>query len=252
MAPVYVILAPESLAGIYATWPEVASRIKGVLGVKHQKAVSRDAAERLLAGTPETIEEGTHAFIDGNHLGGVGVVLVHRRTNGSTTTKEISSTVMAIYPEGIGLDDGRVVTAEEALGTIRNIAAELAAADLALASVRPGTALTLVFDYEGVGAWLEGRWKTKDPIVRALVGGMRHRIVRRSLRVTYRHQRGHQGDRLGLNEFIQLNRRADALATSGSLAPVVAQIQDDLAACLRCKTPEMACATCPSGVPSRT
>lgn len=218
MASVYVILAPESIARLYATWPEVEARVRGVPGSKHQKALSREEALQLLAGTPRAIEEGTYAF-DGNHLGGVGVVLVHRRADGTTRTKEIGRRVADIYPEGIRLDDGETVSAEEALGTLRNIAAELAAADLACASMHPGTALGLVFDYRGIGAWLEGRWKTKDPIVRALVAGIHERIAERALRVTYQHQRGHQGDGLGLNEFVQFNRRADALARDNGSAP---------------------------------
>ena len=92
---------------------------------------------------------------------------------------------------GIGLLSS-MKAINDALGRLRNILAELAALYLALTLVPENAAVTVVHDYEGVGAWMEGRWKAKDPVVAAVVAACRALIERRRLRVGYRHQRGHR------------------------------------------------------------
>jgi viroplasmin and RNaseH domain-containing protein len=213
MPPVYVILAPEPIKGICTTWDECRAKVTGVSGATFQKVLSRDAAQAVLDGTPDRIPPGIFAFVDGNHRGGVGVVLVHRTTEGETTRKEISTTLMEVFPEGLTLEDGRHLSADEALAAIRNIACELAAAYVAVQRVQPNTRLTIVHDYEGVEAWLMGRWRVRDPIVAAIIAQVLDRIQKANLCISFHHQRGHQADRLGVNDWIQENRRADALAT---------------------------------------
>lgn len=213
---VYVVLAPESIQGIYATWPECQARVTGVPGATFQKAPSREAAEAMLAGKTEELPAGTYAFIDGNHLGGIGVVLVHKTADGKESRREIATTLAQVFPQGIYLLNDGPIPAAQALASIRNIATELAACYAALGAVKPGTALTVVHDYEGVGAWLIGRWTIKDPIVRTLVHLIEERIAQGRLEVRFRHQRGHQADRRNLNAWIQENRRADALATQAA------------------------------------
>ena len=213
MPPVYVILAPDTIKGICATWDECHAKVTGVPGATFQKVGSHDAAQAMLDGTPDRMPPGTFAFVDGNHRGGVGVVLVHRTAQGETTRKEISMTLTEVFPDGLALEDGRHLSADEMLAAIRNIACELAAAYVAVQRVQPNTRLTIVHDYEGVGAWLMGRWRVKDPIVAAIVAQVLGRIRKANLRISVQHQRGHQADRLGLSDWVQGNRRADALAT---------------------------------------
>ena len=77
-----------------------------------------------------------------------------------------------------------------ALLRLRNVLAELAALYLALRLVPEGSAVTIVHDYEGVGAWLEGRWKTKDPVVAEVVAACKALAAARRLTLAFRHQRG--------------------------------------------------------------
>lgn len=70
-------------------------------------------------------------------------------------------------------------------------------------------------DFEGIGAWMEGRWKKKDVVVASVIEACHREVEERSLEVSYRHQRGHQSTWAGRDDFAHYNGRADKLATQG-------------------------------------
>jgi ribonuclease HI len=214
---VYVVTEPNRIRGIYATWPACAAAVKGVSGARYQSVGSRAQAEAMLRGEGTALEPGLYAFVDGNHLGGVGVVLVERAAGGEPVVSEaVGMTVREVFT-GAGVPSlvtPRALAA--ALGRLRNVLAELAALHLALRLVPEGAAVTVVHDYEGVGAWLEGRWRTKDPLVAEVVEACRALIAGRRLTVTFRRQRGHAASWAGRDDFAHFNARADALATEAT------------------------------------
>jgi Caulimovirus viroplasmin len=216
---VYVVTHPESIRGIYPTWPECKAAVSGVPGARYQAVASREIAEAMLRGDPVVLPPGTWAFVDGNHMGGIGVVLVEQATDGGEPRllREVATTVYEVFgPASLpSLDARPKITA--ATNRLRNVIAELGGLYGALALVSPGAAVTVVHDYEGVGAWLEGRWKTKDPIVAEIVAACRARIAERGLTVRFRHQRGHQASWAGRDDFAAFNARADRLATEAAL-----------------------------------
>jgi len=214
---VYVVTEPERIRGIYDSWPACAAAVQGVSGARYQAVGSRAQAEAMLRGEGTALEPGLYAFVDGNHLGGVGVVLVERTAAGEPEVLEaLGLTVYQVFA-GAGLPSlaTRPVIAA-ALRRLRNVLAELAALCLALRLVAEGTALTVVHDYEGVGAWLEGRWRAKDPLVAEIVESCRALIGRRRLAVRFRRQRGHAASWAGRDDFAHFNARADALATEAA------------------------------------
>lgn len=221
--PVYVVFAPETIRGIYPTWPACEAKVTGVRGATFQKAPSQAAAEAMLSGETLRLLPGLYVAIDGNHLGGLGCVFSHHGDGVAATTREYATTLAALFPAGIPVSGGPAIPASQALAALRNIAAELGALALALQHAPRGQALTVVHDYEGIGAWMTGRWQAHEPIVRALLAECRRRIDAGNLTVTYRHQRGHQADPLGLNPLVRANQRADALATAAiTSAPAAA------------------------------
>ena len=71
-------------------------------------------------------------------------------------------------------------------------------------------------DYEGLGAWMEGRWRAKDPLVAEVIAACKVLVAGRRLTVRFRHQRGHQSSWAGRDDFAHFNAKADALATEAS------------------------------------
>lgn len=206
----YVVTKPDSARGIYETWAECKALVNRVRGARYQSVESREKAEAML-GDGIVLPAGTYAFTDGNAQGGVGVVIVDG--GGSAPPKEHAVSVAQVFAgQGIaGLETDDDV--EAALEGLHNILAELAGLFLALRLVPPPTELTIVHDYKGIAAWMEGRWKTRNPIVTSVVTACRQLVQDRGLVVTYQHQRGHQSSWAGRDDFAYWNDRADKLAT---------------------------------------
>lgn len=210
----YVVTEPEDRRGIYETWEACKAAVHGVAGARYQSVTSRAEAEALLSGNGVMLAPGLYAFVDGNHKGGIGVVIVRKAADGALAIlREIGTTVHEVFggPGIETLESPEAIAA--ALARIRNVLAELGGLYAALGLVPAGAALTVVHDYEGVAAWITGRWRAKDPIVAQVVAACRRRIAERRLDVSFRHQRGHQSTYAGPNEFAAFNRRADTLAT---------------------------------------
>jgi ribonuclease HI len=213
----YVVTAPEDRRGIYDTWEACRSAVQGVAGARYQAVASREEAEAMLGGNGIVLTPGLYAFVDGNHEGGIGIVIVQKAEGGAASVIGEEATSVHEVFDSAGIDTlGSRAAVGEALARIRNVLAELGGLYAALGRVPAGSTVTIVHDYEGVSAWVTGRWRTKDPTVTAVVAACRGRIAERRLAVTFRQQRAHQSTWAGVNEFAAFNRRADLLATQGA------------------------------------
>lgn len=214
---VYVVTHPESIRGIYETWTACKAAVTGVRGARYQAVTDRARAEAMLRGEGVVLPAGRFAFVDGNHFGGIGIVLVEQGETGPLASQEVATTVYEVFGDaGVPLLDARPkITA--ALDQLRNVIAELGGLYAALTRVPAGTSVTVVHDYAGVGAWMEGRWKAKDPVVADVVAACRALVAERRLTVHFRHQRGHESTFAGRNDFAAYNARADTLATRAAM-----------------------------------
>ncbi len=211
----YVVTEPTSIRGVYNSWEECERAVSGVRGAIYQSVSSRMEAEALLDGKALILPEGVYAFVDGNHLGGVGIVFVKQRRVGPPIVKQLSTSVQTIFEETKPrvLDSPKAI--DEALARLRNVLAEIAGLFKALDHIAPKTELTIVYDYEGVGAWLSDRWKARDQLVAKIISACRHLITQKSLILHFRHQPGHHSSHAGRNDFASYNAMADSLATKG-------------------------------------
>jgi ribonuclease HI len=216
VAKVYVVTAPERIRGVYETWPACEAAVKGVPGARYQAVASRAQAEAMLRGEGTALTPGLYAFVDGNHLGGVGVVLVDASGEAPEVVEELGMTVTQVFAGGAVpplATPGAITTA---LARLRNVLAELAALYLALRLAPECGAVTVVHDYEWVGAWMTGRWKTKDPLVAEVVAACKALAASRRLTLAFQHQRGHQSTWAGRDDLAHFNARADALASDAA------------------------------------
>ncbi|HEX5816119.1 MAG TPA: ribonuclease H family protein [Methylomirabilota bacterium] len=216
MAKVYVVTAPERIRGVYETWPACEAAVKGVPGARYQAVASRAQAEAMLRGEGTALTPGLYAFVDGNHLGGVGVVLVDASGEAPEVVEELGMTVTQVFAGGAVPPLATPGAIASALARLRNVLAELAALYLALRLVPEGSAVTVVHDYEGVGAWMTGRWKTKDPLVAEVVAACKALASSRRLTLAFQHQRGHQSTWAGRDDLAHFNARADTLASDAA------------------------------------
>jgi ribonuclease HI len=191
--------------------------VSGVAGARYQGVSSRAIAEAMLRGEGLQLTPGAYAFVDGNAMGGIGVVWVEQGESGPASVREMATTVYEVFGRaGIpGLETRTKITA--AVNALQNILAELGGLYTALRKAPRSSAVTVVHDYEGVGAWLEGRWKAKNPLVAEVVAACRRLVEAGGLRVAFRHQRGHESTFAGRNDFAKYNARADKLATEAAL-----------------------------------
>ena len=217
--PYFVVTEPESIRGIYDTWDECKSKVDGVAGAKYQKVQDLQQARAMLEGKGVVLGPGLHVFTDGNDKGGVGVVVVWKSEDeGSapTVVTEIATSVGQVFYGGVIPQLGTDEDVQAALAKSRNVLAELGGLYLALWQAPSKGKLTIVHDYEGVSAWLEGRWSAKDPVVKAIVTACRGLVTAKDLELKFIWQRGHTSSWAGRHDLARFNQRADELATRGS------------------------------------
>lgn len=215
----YVVTKPESIRGVYKTWADCKAKVDRVKGAVYQKVEDEEHAQAVLEGRAIVLPPGLHVFTDGNDRGGVGVVVAWMGDDASSdpvVVTEIATSVGHVFYGGVISGLGSDDAVQEALAKSRNVLAELGGLYLALWQAPAKVALTIVHDYEGVAAWLQGRWKAKDSVVKAVVEACRTVIKRKGLDPEFVWQRGHTSTWAGRNDFAMLNNRADALATQGS------------------------------------
>ncbi len=215
---VYVVTEPAHLRGIYPAWDACKAAVSGVSGARYQKVSSREEAQALLDGTGVRLAPGQYLVVDGNAAGGMGILAVRQKDGEAPSVlQERSDRVWdALPPDGLpGLSSAEEVRA--ALARLRNVLAEMAAAYIGLARMpfEPGE-LTIVHDYAGVAAWLEGRWARRDPAIRALADAAAHTARARHLALRFLHQPGHRSSWAGRHDLAALNARADRLAAEAA------------------------------------
>lgn len=212
----YVVTEPESIRGIYTTWPECQAAISGVSGVKYQSVDSLEKAQSMLDGGVR-LPPGRWVFTDGSGGGGAGIAIVKVDAGGATTSEEISSNIYDVF---VGSGIPELTTTEDvtnAFSRMPNTLAELAAFFHALGTIDAAEEVTIVYDYEGIRAWMQRDWQRDDMVVAAVIDACWDIERKRSLKLKYRHQRGHQSSWAAPDDFAFWNDRVDELARQGGV-----------------------------------
>jgi len=197
---VYVVLDPAEIRGVYLSWDECSRAVLGVPGARYRRASSIEQALALLSGGIK-LPPGTHAFVDGNHEGGVGAVLVHRSPGGETAEKRLAARTRDFIPH-VPTGPGTVAIAE------------VLAVALALKAIRRPCRVTVWHDYVGTSHLVSGRWKARNPHLAEAVRLVRSLLRASGCRVEFSHVRSHQAALC--DEIAAWNRVADELAATAA------------------------------------
>lgn len=186
--------------GIYTSWDEAEKLVKGYPDAKYKGFRTREDAEHymnggsgeLLVRSAEQINEpeGGYAFVDGSFN-------IDTNTYGYSGFLSANGIKYPISGSGNKPD----------LARMRNVAGEiegaLAAAHMALELKLKR--LTILYDYEGIEAWVNGGWKCRKEETAAYRDAMQE-IIAKGLAIRFVKVKAHSG--------ILGNELADSLAKS--------------------------------------
>lgn len=171
--------------GIFNTWEECKEQINGFSGAKFKGFNTKEEAEAFFSGAEKTVKCEAYAYTDGSYnedekmTGGGGIIYL----NGNQ------------YPFITKTDDADFVN-------MRNVGGEILAAMAAVEYAKELgiNSLCIFHDYEGVGSWAKGDWKTNKVATKGYAEFMKSC----DLSLDYKKVEAHSG--------VEENEEADDLA----------------------------------------
>lgn len=209
---------PESIRGVYDDWDSCRAAITGSTGPRYMKVSSQEEADNILSGKGVVLAPGLYAFTDGNHFGGVGVVIVqmgHDESIEPQVLQEVVTSVNKVFRGAAIPELESDLAVNDALERLGANLAELAAAYAAVVECAPATDVTIVYDNESVGALMQGRGRAKDSAARAIVYRSKQDAEKKQLSMSFKHQPGHRSTWAGRHDLAKYNALADELAARG-------------------------------------
>ena len=187
----YYAVKEGRVPGIYTSWAGCKAQTDGYSGAIYKSFATRSEAERFLLGVEELQNhignQRAAAYVDGSY---------------NIRTGEFGFGAVVFWQGEMSEFSGSFSDSE--LASMRNVAGEIKGAEFVMTHCTeigiPG--VDIYYDYEGIAAWAEGRWKTNKEgtkAYKALYDSVKNRVDVRFVKV-----KGHSGDKY--------NDRADALA----------------------------------------
>ena len=184
--------------GLFMSWDDCKAQVDGFAGAEYKSFADPADAMAYLGLTSggsasgSGFPEGVRAYVDGsfdaaNGRYSCGVVIVKTDAEGRSETTELNA----------AFDDAEAAQQ-------RNIAGEIMGSKLAIDHCMANgiKSVEIYHDYEGVGAWADGRWKANNPLTK----GYRDYIAdaRKSMDIRFVKVKAHAGNKY--------NELADRLA----------------------------------------
>ena len=191
--------------GIYKTWEDCKAQVIGYKGAIYKGFAEKQDAEDFLRGGLSA--SNTDAASDNND----------ENTQVEPSVSEITAYVDGSFSSGksfgcgcIILKDGEIIAEiskayeDEELATMRNVAGEIKASELAMqyALDKGYTSLSIYHDYQGIASWCLGEWKTNK--AGTIAYKQFYDDIKDKLKVHFIKVKGHSGD--------EYNEMADGLA----------------------------------------
>ena len=182
--------------GIFMSWDDCRAQVDGFAGAEYKSFADPAEAMAYLglseSGAEEKLPEGVRAYVDGSFDSAsgrfsCGVVMVDTDAEGNSGTVEMNS----------AFDDAEAAKQ-------RNVAGEIMGSKVAIEYCLANgiKAVEIYHDYEGIGAWADGKWKANNPLTQ----GYRDYVAeaRKSMEISFVKVKAHAGNRY--------NEMADRLA----------------------------------------
>lgn len=198
MAKYYYAVREGREIGIYNTWAECESQVKGYSGAVYKKFPTYEEAENFIYGAEEKIEEKTLASIKDNEI------IAYVDGSFDINSKYYSYGVVLFTTEGKTTHSQK--EKDEGLVDMRNVAGEIRGAMVAMeeALLKGKNTLYLHYDYMGIEKWATSEWKTNK------YGTQKYKeyydSIKDELNVIFIKVKAHSGDKY--------NEEADKLAKS--------------------------------------
>ena len=164
--------------GIFETWDECKAQVEGFSGAEYKSFTKKEDAQRFIGGGYEQMNLfGTVAYVDGSY---------------NIETCEFSYGAV-IFADGEPLTFSEKFNDPE-LATMRNVAGEIKGAEFVMRYCLENgiDSVDIYYDYEGIAAWAEGRWKTNKH------GTIAYKefydSIKGQLSVKFNKVKGHSGD----------------------------------------------------------
>ena len=185
--------------GLFMSWDDCKAQVDGFAGAEYKSFADPADAMAYLGLTSgdsapggSGFPEGVRAYVDGsfdaaNGRYSCGVVIVETDAEGTSETTELNA----------AFDDAEAAQQ-------RNIAGEIMGSKLAIDHCMANglKSVEIYHDYEGIGAWADGRWKANNPLTK----GYRDYVAdaRKSMDIRFVKVKAHAGNKY--------NELADRLA----------------------------------------
>ena len=190
--------------GIYKTWEECKAQVIGYKGAIYKGFAEKQDAEDFLRGGLSASSTDAASDNDENPQVEPSVSEITAYVDGSFSSGKSFGCGCIILKDGEIIAEISKAYQDEELATMRNVAGEIKASELAMQYALDNgyTSLSIYHDYQGIASWCLGEWKTNK--AGTIAYKQFYDDIKDKLKVHFIKVKGHSGD--------EYNEIADRLA----------------------------------------
>lgn len=190
--------------GIYKTWEECKAQVIGYKGAIYKGFAEKQDAEDFLRGGLSASSTDAASDNDENPQVEPSVSEITAYVDGSFSSVKSFGCGCIILKDGEIIAEISKAYEDEELATMRNVAGEIKASELAMQYALDNgyTSLSIYHDYQGIASWCLGEWKTNK--AGTIAYKQFYDDIKDKLKVHFIKVKGHSGD--------EYNEIADRLA----------------------------------------
>lgn len=190
--------------GIYKTWEDCKAQVIGYKGAIYKGFAEKQDAEDFLRGGLSATSTDAASDNDENPQVEPSDSEITAYVDGSFSSGKIFGCGCTILKDGEIIAEISKAYEDEELATMRNVAGEIKASELAMQYALDNgyTSLSIYHDYQGIASWCLGEWKTNK--AGTIAYKQFYDDIKDKLKVHFIKVKGHSGD--------EYNEIADRLA----------------------------------------